>query len=80
MQSPESGIIPRCVNTIFGSDLQKGTVVCSFIQVYNEKVYDLLKSEHTSGLQVREDKMLGIHVEGLSEFVVKNGLEAMNLV
>jgi hypothetical protein len=48
--------------------------------VYNEKVYDLLKSEAASSLQVREDKMLGIHVEGLSEFIVKSGLEAMNLV
>ena len=73
-----SGIIPKSVQFIFG--LAKQFTV-SFIQVYNEKVFDLLNTEQISRqLQVREDKLLGIHVEGLSEYVVKDQAEALNLM
>ncbi len=73
-----SGIIPKSVQFIFG--LAKQFTV-SFIQVYNEKVFDLLNTEQISRqLQVREDKLLGIHVEGLSEYIVKDQAEALNLM
>ena len=73
-----SGIIPKSVQFIF--DFAKQFTV-SFIQVYNEKVFDLLNTEQISRqLQVREDKLLGIHVEGLSEYVVKDQAEALNLM
>jgi hypothetical protein len=58
----------------------KYTVYMSFIQIYNEKVYDCLQdSEHNLPLKVRESKYigrvyeiigLGIYVEGLTEYAV----------
>ena len=73
-----SGIIPKSVQFIFGFAKQ---FTVSFIQVYNEKVFDLLNTEQISRqLQVREDKLLGIHVEGLSEYIVKDQAEALNLM
>jgi hypothetical protein len=66
----DSGLIPKSLNFIF-ANLEPGfNLSCSFIQVYNERVFDLLSesSELQNQLQVREDKHLGIHVEGLSEY------------
>jgi len=43
--SAERGIIPRCISDIFNrirSNDIKVTVYCSFIQIYNEKLFDLL--------------------------------------
>ena len=49
---------------IFDSLPQNTTVVCSFIQVYNEKIYDMLAEQDIGQqLQIREDKALGLHVE-----------------
>ena len=39
------------------------TVYCSFLQIYNEKLYDLLQNSGNA-LSIREDKMSGIFVEG----------------
>ena len=47
------------------------TVYCSFLQIYNEKLYDLFQDkENSKALIIREDKFTGIFVEGLSEYVV----------
>ena len=47
------------------------TVYVSFLQIYNEKLFDLLQDIHSKNpLQIREDKFTGIYVEGLSEYVV----------
>ena len=41
------------------------TVYCSFLQIYNEKLYDLLQDRHGERpLNIREDKHAGIFVEG----------------
>lgn len=54
---------------------------CSFIQVYNDKVFDLLNADVINKqLQVREDKVLGIHVEGLTEYQINNKYEALSLM
>ena len=42
---------------------------CSFLEIYNEVLTDLLNPESTH-LQVREDVRLGIYVEHLSEHTV----------
>lgn len=68
-----NGLIPRTISELFNIiDTQTHTLYCSFIQIYNEKLYDLLQDpdiEHP--LVIREDKMAGMFVEGLTEYVVE---------
>ena len=46
-------------------------VRASYLQIYNEVISDLLKSDWNN-LQIREDKKKGVFVEGLSEWAVRN--------
>ena len=81
----ERGIIPRSLEEIFayiGSEqMQQSTfmVRASYLQIYNETISDLLKSERTS-LQIREDAKRGVFVEGLSEWAVRTPGETYNLM
>ena len=80
------GIIPRAINDVFQriADIQtstKFTLVCSFLQVYNEKLYDLLQDPKTiKPLQIREEKLTGIYVEGLTEYVIMNARDCFALL
>ena len=62
------GIIPRCIENIFDfieSFTQSDTkfmVRASYLQIYNESVSDLLKTERNN-LNIREDKKKGVYVE-----------------
>jgi len=48
-------------------------VEASYMEIYNEKVYDLLTDGRSEeGLKIREDKQLGVHVQGLSKLVVED--------
>lgn len=53
----EEGIVPRSIRLLFDlirqtSNLQKKkyTVYCSYLQVYKEKIYDLLNKSHVKGV------------------------------
>ena len=71
--SEDRGIIPRSIYELFSqirSTQANVTVYCSFVQIYNEKIFDLLNDpKQLNPLSIREDRMQGIYVEGLSEFV-----------
>ena len=57
------------------------SVYCSFVQIYNEKLFDLLQDpKQKNPLAIREDKMQGIYVEGLSEYVVQNEYDCLRLL
>lgn len=57
------------------------SVYCSFIQIYNEKLFDLLQDpKQKNPLNIREDKMQGIYVEGLAEYVVQNEYDCLTLL
>ena len=81
------GIIPRCVENIFGyienltgDDINKKFMVrASYLQIYNETINDLLKSEGAN-LNIREDKKKGVYVEGLSEWSVQKPIDIYNLL
>lgn len=45
---------------------------CSFLEIYNENITDLLKPSSGS-LNLREDMKRGCYVEGLTEQIVLNG-------
>lgn len=79
--SSKFGIIPKAIDEIFIELTEKindnpdlsFTVYCSFLQIYNEKLYDLFQDrEQSKPLIIREDKYSGIFVEGLSEYVVNS--------
>ena len=91
------GIIPRAIEQIFEQlkenyvrAVQEGnvdaspndfTVYCSFLQIYNEKLFDLLQDRNgEKPLNIREDKYAGIFVEGQSEYAVTNAGDCYSLL
>ena len=57
------------------------TVYCSFLQIYNEKLFDLFQDrDNGKPLNIREDKYTGIFVEGQSEYVVTNANDCFTLL
>ncbi|KAI5645018.1 kinesin motor domain-containing protein [Phthorimaea operculella] len=82
----EGGIIPRLCNSLFEriSKLQNPPhltykVEVSYMEIYNERVHDLLDPETTRrSLRVREHAVLGPYVDGLSQLAVANFQLGMN--
>lgn len=56
------------------------TVEVSYIEIYNEKVRDLLNPKNSGNLRVREHPSLGPYVEDLSKLVVSSYDEMMTLM
>ncbi|KAL4589029.1 hypothetical protein LXL04_001931 [Taraxacum kok-saghyz] len=52
---------------------------CSFLEIYNEKITNLLEPSSTN-LQVREDSNEGVYVENLTEYNVKTVDEVLKLL
>ncbi|TVU44997.1 hypothetical protein EJB05_04463 [Eragrostis curvula] len=52
------------------------TCKCSFLEIYNEQILDLL-NPNAVNLHIREDAKKGVHVENLTEHEVSNAREAM---
>ena len=52
----------------------------SFLEIYNEKVRDLLSKNTKTKLEVRERPDIGVYVKDLSSFVVKNTNEMSKLM
>ncbi|KRX94445.1 Kinesin-like protein KIF15, partial [Trichinella pseudospiralis] len=52
---------------------------CSFVEMYNEQLYDLLDAT-TSKLALRESVKLGVFVEGLSEVTVCSAADAYKVL
>jgi len=51
------------------------------VQIYNEKLLDLLVGTlQVKPLKIREDKVNGIYVEGLTEYVVESVSDCMDLL
>ena len=84
------GVIPRSIFELFAklecdeSSIVSFTVRCSFMQIYNDKVFDLLapcKSNKT-GLPIREDSAAlgGVIIHGLSSVEVSTAEQAMKLL
>ncbi|RMZ57034.1 hypothetical protein APUTEX25_002266 [Auxenochlorella protothecoides] len=83
--SDRSGIIPRAIQDVFSSIARDTGERCrflvraSYLQIYNEVISDLLKPG-PGNLGVREDRRRGVHVEGLSEWVVRSPGEVFMLM
>jgi kinesin family protein 3/17 len=71
------GIIPNSFAHIFGciSEAQKDKIFlvrCSYIEIYNEEIRDLLKYDPNVKLELKESKDRGIFVKNLQLFTVKS--------
>ncbi|XP_055619587.1 kinesin-like protein KIF13A isoform X2 [Toxorhynchites rutilus septentrionalis] len=81
------GIIPRLCDELFASIAAKQTdelnykVEVSYMEIYNEKVHDLLDPKTSKqSLKVREHNVLGPYVDGLSQLAVTSFLDIDNLM
>merc|ERR1740138_198349 len=78
------GIIPRINEELFRrvAEEQAGTtrkflVMCSYFEIYNEIIFDLLNPESDrsklgGGLQIKEHPVMGIYVKDLTEIVAED--------
>ncbi|KAG3035329.1 hypothetical protein PC121_g819 [Phytophthora cactorum] len=86
LQNSRAGIIPRAIKAIFAATVQKeaeaqATVYCSFVQVYNEQIFDLFRdTQMNTPLEIHEDRKNGIFVEGLSEYAVQSVSDCLQLL
>jgi kinesin family protein 3/17 len=74
------GIIPNAFAHIFGHIQNEETnkkflVRCSFIEIYNEEIRDLLGKDINRKLEIREDVKTGIYVKDMTMLQVKNNIE-----
>ncbi|KAG6471084.1 hypothetical protein ZIOFF_072181 [Zingiber officinale] len=83
------GMIPRIFEFLFSrvkaeeesrkDEKLKYTCKCSFLEIYNEQIIDLLGPSSAS-LHLREDIRKGIYVENLTEYVVENANDVLKLL
>lgn len=83
----EYGIIPKICQDMFerikamSSDKNLGfTVEVSYLEIYNERVRDLLNPSNKGNLRVREHPSTGPYVEDLAKLVVQSFPEIENLM
>mmetsp|Transcript_24603 Transcript_24603/g.70918 ORF Transcript_24603/g.70918 Transcript_24603/m.70918 type:complete len:747 (+) Transcript_24603:757-2997(+) len=85
------GIVPRTIYALFGrlddddsSSVVSFNVRCSFMQIYNDKVFDLLASGKStkSSLPIREDARAlgGVTIYGLSSIETNSPEQAIKLL
>jgi len=70
------GIIPRAfrhINNIVSTSKDKKYLVqCSYLEIYNEDVHDLIAKDVKAKLDVKESPEKGVYVKALTQQVCKN--------
>ncbi|KII70283.1 Kinesin-like protein KIF11 [Thelohanellus kitauei] len=87
-QDPQSGIIPRSIHQLFEmlerkQDIQEFSVRVSFLEIYNEELFDLLGQPFESQkLRIFEDtsRKGSVFVQGLEEVIVHNKSEVYSIL
>ncbi|KAK7362682.1 hypothetical protein VNO77_04802 [Canavalia gladiata] len=87
--SPHRGMTPRIFEFLFAriqaeeesrrDENLKYNCKCSFLEIYNEQITDLLDPSSTN-LLLREDVKKGVYVENLSEFEVQSVSDIIRLL
>ncbi|XP_023879431.2 kinesin-like protein KIN-12D [Quercus suber] len=87
--SPHRGMTPRIFEFLFArieaeeeirrDERLKYNCKCSFLEIYNEQITDLLDPSSTN-LLLREDVKKGVYVENLSEFEVQTVSDILRLL
>ncbi|XP_064641202.1 kinesin-like protein KIF15 [Lineus longissimus] len=87
-QHPKRGVIPRGFEYLFNlvqrnremyGETYEFLCKCSFLEIYNEQVFDLLDAT-SSILQLRENMKNGVFVEGLTEKVASSAADAYEVL
>jgi hypothetical protein len=84
----DMGVVPLVCNDLFKQiEMRNGTkrisVSCSFLEIYNEQLNDLLAQGKPRDLQIKEDLRkggLGMYVEGISEHAVDSSDSILKLL
>ncbi|KAM7253486.1 hypothetical protein ACFE04_021640 [Oxalis oulophora] len=87
--NPHRGMIPRIFEFLFAriqaeeesrrDEKLKYNCKCSFLEIYNEQITDLLDPAYAN-LQLREDVKKGVYVENLTEFEVQSVTDVLRLL
>jgi kinesin family protein 11 len=87
MLSDAAGIIPRALHALFNKldlDDAESSVKCSFIELYNEELRDLISAEENAKLKIYEDNgkrgQAGTFVQGMEESHIKSAMEGVRLL
>ncbi|KAM4058535.1 kinesin motor domain-containing protein [Hirsutella rhossiliensis] len=87
MLSDEAGIIPRVLQQLFNKlerDDTENCVKCSFIELYNEELRDLLSVEENAKLKIFDDVSrkghAGTIIQGMEEKHIKNAPEGIKVL
>ncbi|KNC55589.1 kinesin family member 17 [Thecamonas trahens ATCC 50062] len=84
-----AGLIPRAVQTLFAAANRAGesgdaaiSMYCSYLEIYNEKLYDLLQygAKTKRDLSIMEDKERGVYAHGAREIKVSSPRQVFNLM
>jgi len=82
-----AGIIPRVLHSLFGKldgDDAETSVKCSFIELYNEELRDLLSADDNVKLKIYEDNSKKGHsgtlVQGMEESHIKSASKGIQLL
>ncbi|KAH6692657.1 kinesin motor domain-containing protein [Plectosphaerella plurivora] len=85
--SDEAGIIPRVLRSLFNkleTDDTENCVKCSFIELYNEEVRDLISVDEHAKLKIFDDTSRKGHtttvVQGMEEKHIKTAIEGIRVL
>ncbi|KAI0011928.1 kinesin-domain-containing protein [Xylariaceae sp. FL0662B] len=85
--SDAAGIIPRVLHSLFNKlemDDTESFVKCSFIELYNEELRDLISGEENAKLKIFDDTSRKGHlttvVQGMEESYIKNAVDGIKLL
>jgi kinesin family member 5 len=78
------GIIPRMVRTVFNrietaSDCVDFSVKVSMIEIYMEKIRDLLDPSKDN-LKIQEDKQSGVYIHDVTEFYIEREAQVLDVM
>ncbi|KAH8669630.1 P-loop containing nucleoside triphosphate hydrolase protein [Tricladium varicosporioides] len=83
MLSDAAGIIPRVLHALFTKleiDDAECSVKCSFIELYNEELRDLISPDDNTKLKIFDDKNQVAHLQGMEESHIKTAVDGIKLL
>ncbi len=71
------GIIPNAFTQVFDSistfsKEKRSLLRCSYLEIYNENIHDLLEYNEDHKLELKEDPQKGVYIKGLTNIIVKS--------